>query len=591
MATGGLLGNEGNATMGNESCDEPSRPETRHERLLRLVADAAPVLDSVPFSVLATDAAGRVVSANAAAEQLLGYAAAELVGAPLATIDAEPHPSADEWDGGLNTAMGAEREKSYRRRDGEVVPVSEAVTPLPGDEPDSPPAGYLVVAYDITQRKQAQAEVQFLANHDPLTKLPTRGQLMRQLGDAIAAAERDGTQVALLVVDLDHLKRVNDALGLPAGDELLVRIADRLRAWVRSADVVARLGGDEFAIVLSGLDHAETITSRVDVLLEDLLTTVTIGGHQLAVTVSIGGAVHPPGGPDPAELLKRADLAMEHAKASGRNNFQWFHDDMVEVADDALTVASALRQTLRDGGLSIAYQAQVDVRTGRVVGIEALARWTHPELGEIPPTRFIPIAEDGGMIVQLGGWVLRKACRDVASIQHVLGRPLRVAVNVSPHQFRSASWLGEIVGALHDSGLDPAQLELEITESILMDDRSNATDTLHAIRRLGVSIVVDDFGRGYSSLAYLSRLPIDKIKIDRSFVQELNVADDHSPVIDAIIVMAHELGMTVVAEGVETAAQERYLRDRGCDEMQGFYYSRGVPTEDVVRAVQQIGVF
>ena len=397
--------------------------------------------------------------------------------------------------------------------------------------------------------------------------------------------------MAVLVVDLDHLKRVNDALGLSAGDELLVRIAERLRKWVRSTDVVARLGGDEFAIVLSGLRQAESITSRVDVLLEDLLSTVTIGGHSLAVTVSIGGAVHPPGGPDPAELLKRADLAMEHAKASGRNNFQWFRDDMIEVGDDALTLASALRQTLRDGGLSIAYQAQVDVRTGRVVGIEALARWTHPELGEVSPTRFIPIAEDDGMIVQLGGWILRKACRDVASIQRALGRPLRVAVNVSPHQFCSASWLGEIVGALHDAGLEPSQLELEITESVLMDERSDATDILHAIRRHGVSIVVDDFGRGYSSLAYLSRLPIDKIKIDRKFVQELAADSQHAPVIDAIIVLAHQLNMTVVAEGVETAEQERYLRDRGCDEMQGFYYSRGVPTEDVVRTVQRIGVF
>lgn len=578
--------------MRNERRDEAPRPETEHERLLRLVVDAAPVLDSIPFSVIATDVAGRVVSANAAAERLLGYSAADLVGDSLARIDADVPASAGDWHQLPESALNAERERTYRRKDGELVPVSEAVTPLPGGDPDGPPAGYLVVAYDITQRKQAQAEVQFLETHDPLTKLPTRGQLLRHLGDAITAAEDEGTQVAVLVVDLDHLKRVNDALGLNAGDELLVRISERLRSWVRSADVVARLGGDEFAIVLSGLEEAEAITSRVDVLLEDLLTTVTIGGHPLAVTVSIGGAVHASGEPgDPAELLKRADLAMEHAKASGRNNFQWFRDDMLELGDDALTMTSALRQTLRDGGLSIAYQAQVDVRTGRVVGIEALARWTHPELGEVPPTRFIPIAEDGGMIVQLGGWILRKACRDVASIQRALGRPLRVAVNVSPHQFRSAGWLGEIVGALHDSGLEPSQLELEITESILMDERSDATDTLHAIRRLGVSIVVDDFGRGYSSLAYLSRLPIDKIKIDRSFVQELGADDDHAPVIDAIIVMAHELDMTVVAEGVETADQERYLRKRGCDEMQGFYYSRGVPTEDVVRTVQQIGVF
>ncbi len=555
------------------------------ERLLRLVIEAAPVLDSVPFSIVATDASGRIVSVNAAAERLLGYGAPELVGGSLRLIDVEP----ETGDRFRILPVGAECERTYRRKDGAQVPVSEAITPLQGDDPDAAPAGYLVVAYDITQRRQAQAEVQFLENHDPLTKLPTRARLLRRLADAIANADQDGTEAAVLVVDLDHLKRVNDALGHQAGDELLVRIADRLRAWVRSTDMVARLGGDEFAIVLSGLQRADALTSRVELLLEDLLTTVLIGGHQLASTVSIGGAVHSQGGPDPVGLLKRADLAMEHAKASGRNNFQWFDDDMIDTVDDGLTMASALRQTLRDGGLSIAYQPQVDVRTGRVVGIEALARWTHPELGEVSPTRFIPLAEDGGMIVQLGGWILRKACRDVASIQQVLGRPLRVAVNVSPHQFRSSGWLEEIVGALDDSGLGPSQLELEITESILMDERFGATETLQAIRQLGVAIAVDDFGQGYSSLAYLSRLPIDKIKIDRSFVEELGGAD-HAPVLDAIIMMSHELGLAVVAEGVETAEQEHYLRDRGCDEMQGFYYSRGVPTEDVVRTVQQIGV-
>lgn len=557
------------------------------ESRLRQVIDAAPILDSIPFSIVATDAHGRIISANAAAERLLGYDAAELVGGPLGKIDAEDRASTGGWEQVLATAVG-DHEWVYLRKDGAQVPVCETITALEGTSEE--PVGYLAVAYDITQRKLDRAEVEFLENHDPLTKLPTRARLLRHLGDSIAAAEQDGNEVAVLVVDIDHLKRVNDALGLQAGDELLSRIADRLRSWVRATDVVARLGGDEFAIVLSGLQRAEAITSRVDVLLEDLLTTVSIGGHPLAVTVSIGGAVHPPGGPDPAALLKRADLAMEHAKASGRNNFQWYTDDLAEPGEDALALASALRQALRDGGLSVAYQPQVDVRTGRVVGIEALARWHHSELGEVTPDRFIPIAEDGGMIVQLGGWVLRKACRDVASIQRALGRPLRVAVNVSPHQFQSASWLGEITGALNDSGLPPAALELEITESILMDERSGVPDTLKAIRELGVSIVVDDFGRGYSNLAYLGRLPIDKIKIDRSFVTDL-VPDDPAPVVDAIILMAHELGMTVVAEGVETAEQERYLRHRGCDEMQGFYYSRGVPTEDVVRTVQQISVF
>lgn len=548
------------------------------------------ILDSIPFSILATDARGRIVSANAAAERLLGYDASELVGAPLSMVDADNRAVTGAREDVLETSVGSEREWTYRRKDGQHVPVSEAITPLHGSASPGVPSGYLAVAYDITQRRQAQAAIHFLENHDPLTKVPTRARLLRYLAEAVEAADRDGSEVALLLVDLDHLKRVNDALGHSAGDELLVRVADRLRAWVRGSDMVARLGGDEFAIVMTGLHPAESITARVGLLLEDLLTTVSVGGHPLAVTVSIGGVVHQHGESHPEELLKRADLAMEHAKAAGRNNFKWFREEMLDPSEDGLTLVSALRQTLRDGGLSIAYQPQVDVRTGRVVGIEALARWTHPELGEVPPSRFIPMAEDGGMISQLGGWILRKACRDVVSIQRVLGRPLRVAVNVSPQQFRSDGWVGEIHGALNDSGLDPAQLELEITEGLLMDDRFGATEALKAIRELGVSVAVDDFGKGYSSLAYLSRLPIDKIKIDRSFVEELAVGD-HSPVIDAIIMMAHALGMTVVAEGVETVHQEQYLRERGCDEVQGFYYSHGVPTEDVVRTVQQISVF
>lgn len=292
------------------------------------------ILDSIPISIIATDGAGRIVSANRAAERLLGYYEAELVGSSLSRIDAAPRSGTGDWGPVLNASLGAERAWAYRRKDGVEVLVNEAITPLYGDGPKAPATGYLAVAYDIYKRTQAQAKAQSLEARDELTNLPTHARLLRRLDEAIANADQDTTEVVVLVVDIDHLKRVNDELGRQAGDDLLQRIADRLRTWVRSTDTVARDGGDEFSIVLTGLQRADAITSRIDVLLEDLLTTILIGGRQLAITVSIGGAVHRPAGPDAAALLERATLAMAHARASGGNNFQWYDDTMLESAAD-----------------------------------------------------------------------------------------------------------------------------------------------------------------------------------------------------------------------------------------------------------------
>jgi len=288
------------------------------------------ILDSIPISIVATDGAGRIVSANRAAERLLGYYEAELVGSSLSRIDAVARTATGDWGPVLNASLGAERAWTYRRKDGAEVLVNEVITPLYGNGPGAPATGYLAVAYDINQRTQAQAKAQLLETRDELTNLPTRARLLRRLEEAIANADQDATEVVVLVVDIDHLKRINDELGRPAGDDLLQRIADRLRHWVRSTDTVARDGGDEFFIVLAGLQRADALTSRIDLLLEDLLTTIMIGGRQLAVTASIGGAVHQPAGPDAAALIERANLAMAHARASGGNNFQWYDDAMLE---------------------------------------------------------------------------------------------------------------------------------------------------------------------------------------------------------------------------------------------------------------------
>ena len=543
------------------------------------------ILDTIPFSIIATDPQGRIMTANPAAEALLGYRHDELIGAWITKIDAEHRAQAPDGALQLAGSPDAEIEWTYRRKDGRLIPVNEAIVDLRGD--DAVSTGFLVVAYDITKRIEAGARIEYMANHDALTSLPNRVMLMRHLAGAIDRAAADGSEVALLLLDLDHFKRVNDSLGHHVGDDLLLQVSERLLSWTRREDLVARLGGDEFVLVFGGVSARADLTARLDEM-QDVLGPVQVQGYELAVTASTGGAIYPLDGATPMQLLKHADVAMYRAKAAGRNNAQWFEPSMLDEINDKLSMSGALRQAMSAGELSTAYQPQIDLATGALVGFEALARWRSPQLGSVPPDRFIAAAEDGGMIGELGGWVLKQACTDIAALQREVGRPLRLSVNVSPHQLRGTAWLEEVLAALDATGLEPSQLEVEITEGLLIDDHGDAVVLLDRIRRMGVTIVIDDFGRGYSSLAYLTRFPIDKLKIDRSFIQEIASEDADAAIVDAIIVMAHALGLTVVAEGVETVEQERYLRARGCDEVQGYLYSPGVPLEEVAAAVRRL---
>lgn len=565
------------------------------ERRLRLIIEAT------PNAMLMVDGEGCIVLVNSETEKLFGYARAELYSMRVDELIPErfrvhhrdyrqaffAHPDA--------RAMGAGRHLFGLRSDGTEVPIEIGLNPLETDE------GTFVLAaiIDITERKRAEerlreaevalqenalrremlAELTHLANHDHLTDLPNRTMLLNHLVDAIGRADATSTEIVVLLLDLDHFKRVNDSLGHHMGDQLLLAMSDRLQGWVREDDLVARLGGDEFVLVFSDLPDGKALTPRLEELMQVLLAPVDVQGHELAVTVSMGAVRYPEDGADPTALLKNADTAMYHAKASGRNNFQWFYDAMLDETNDKIAIAAALRQAIEREELTVVYQPQVDLGTGAVVGMEALARWESPELGPIGPDRFIPVAEDSGMIRQLGAWVLRRACRDTLLIQAGLGRPLRLAVNVSPRQFHGPDLWDVVTEVLEETGFDPAFLELEITEGILMDDPYDVIELLKAFRTLGIRIVVDDFGTGFSSLSYLTRFPIDKIKIDRTFVRELNVDDADAAIVDTIIVMAHTLGMTVVAEGVETGEQERYLQRRACDEAQGFRYGPGVSAE------------
>lgn len=543
------------------------------------------ILDTIPFCIIATDEQGRIVAANPAAESLLGYSQDELVGRWLTDIDGVERARYADGTLALTRVGGDEAEWTYRHRDGRPIPVSEAVVPI-GTGADG--RGFIVVANDITHRIEARERAEHMATHDALTNLANRALLVRHLDQSFDAVDRTQRHVVLLLLDLDHFKRVNDSLGHHIGDELLVVIAERLLSWVRKGDLVARLGGDEFVVAFDDLDPGTDLEQRLEELTSAVLAPVVVHGYELAVTASIGATVYPADGDDPATMLKHADIAMYAAKSAGRNGVRWFEHGMLEDNHDKLSLSAALRQALEVDDLSVVYQPQVDLATGEVVGVEALARWFSPLLGAVPPDRFIPVAEDGGMITRLGGWVLRTSCLALARMQEELGRPLRLAVNVSPRQLRGEAWLTEILAAIDESGIDPSQLEVELTEGILIEDRGDVVAMLETLRGHGIRIVVDDFGRGYSSLAYLTRFPIDKIKIDRSFVQGITDADTDAAIVDAIIVMAHALGMTVVAEGVETEVQERYLRDRGCDEVQGYRYSPGVPSESVASVAREI---
>ena len=547
------------------------------------------ILDSLPFSIIATDAEGTIVTANPAAEKLLGYRQKDLVGSSISYIhgDVAGIEIDEDSDPGDRLGNGDERERIYQRKDGSIVPVNEANAPMLSE--GGVVGGYLTVAYDITKRKEAQAFIRHLAHHDFLTDLPNRTHLFDRLVDAIKASERVGDQIVVLLMDLDNFKRVNDTLGHQIGDELLLRMSARLQAAVRETDLVARLGGDEFVVVFTDVEDADALAARIVSLMQAVSAPIDVSGHELIMTASMGGVSYPTDGTDPMTLLKNADTAMYHAKTSGRNNFQWFFDAMLDETNDKIALSAALSHALARDEVSVVYQPLVGLATGKVIGMEALARWESDTQGVVPPDRFVPVAEDNGLIIELGEWVLRRACHDAVAIEAELGHPITLAVNVSPRQFRSKGWLDVVVRALEDSGFDPNRLELEITEGILMEDPRDVIEMLNATRALGIRIVVDDFGTGFSSLAYLTRFPIDKIKIDRSFVRDLTVDAADAAIVDTIIAMAHTLGMRVVAEGIETPEQREYLELRQCDEAQGFLYSKGVSAAEFAATALRIG--
>jgi diguanylate cyclase (GGDEF)-like protein len=434
------------------------------------------------------------------------------------------------------------------------------------------------------ERKRYQVQIEHQANYDALTGLPNRTLLHDRLRQAVFA-QRHVRAIAVVFIDLDHFKFINDSLGHSAGDELLKQMAERLRLVLRDGDTVARLGGDEFVLILNDQNNEEIVFRAMQRIVASINRPVTIGGKELYLTCSAGISLHPQDGPDVDTLLKNADVAMYRAKEAGRNNFQFFTAEMNQIVNERLQLEISLRRALERREFLLHYQQKVNLKTGALVGSEALLRWLHPEWGLVRPARFIPLAEETGLIVQIGEWVVEEACRQNRVWQIEGLDPGVVSVNLSARQFRQEGLVRAVSRILGATGLDPSSLEMEMTESMVMHNAEAAIAILQGLKSLGVALSVDDFGTGYSSLAYLKDLPIDTLKIDRSFVRDIKAGGDpgEGVLAQAIISLGHALDLKVIAEGVETDAQVRFLAKHRCDEVQGFYYGEPVAPEDFAK--------
>ena len=565
-----------------------SDAKATQERYAHLAEFTDSVFQNAPFSIVATDPDGMITAMNGAAEKLTGYSREELVGkAPLMVLHDEREllgravsmdPSATLADFAFQAltagaAVGEmdEQEWTLVRRDGGRTPINLAMRAVASDAGDV--SGFVSIAFDITERKQMLDYVTHLATHDQLTGLAGRALLQDKTVQAVELARRCGTKVAVFMIDLDHFKRINDSLGHTAGDQLLIEAARRLLRSVRSTDVVARVGGDEFVVVMPDITSMDDVEHCAANLVARLAPEMSIEDHAVHVTVSVGVCIYPDFASDAKHLLKRADAAMYAAKESGRNQHQIFSESMLKETAERLTMEHALRHALANGELSLHYQPQISLATGAVIGMEALLRWDNPRLGRIPPAQFIPLAEETGLIVPIGEWAFMTACREGKALQDELGMELTVSVNLSPRQLQQKNLLQVIENSLEKSGLPAQRLQIEITENMLMIHSEENLGKLQKMRELGVGISIDDFGTGFSSFSYLLQYQVDRLKIDQSFIKRAGTDTNAAAVVRTIIAMSHGLNIKVVAEGVETEEQMRFLLRRKCDEVQGNYFA------------------
>ena len=543
------------------------------------------IFENTVEGIYQTSVEGRYISANPALARIYGYESPDELMSSLAAagrslyVDATRRADFER----LMREVGSvtQFESQAHRRDGSVIWISENARVVRAT--DGRALYYEGTVEDITERKRYQAELEFQATHDALTGLPNRGLLEDRLRQAIGYAHRNGSLVAVAFIDLDRFKVINDSLGHGSGDEVLMRVSRRIRGALREIDTVARQGGDEFVVVLAEQPTVESVVAVVERIIEEVAQPVTIDGRELYVTCSVGIALYPTDGGDVTTLLRNADAAMFSAKERGRNSFQFYAPNMNALALERLAMEGSLRRATEREEFEVHYQPRVDIRSKQIVGMEALVRWRDAELGFVPPAKFIPVAEEANLINQIGEQVLRAACRQAREWVDLGFDGLSVSVNLSARQFRQGHLVSTIESALAESGLEAERLELELTESTIMGHGQEFVGMLAELKKLGVRVAIDDFGTGYSNLSYLSRFPIDSLKIDRSFVSEVATDQQHALLAKAVISLGHSLRLKVVAEGVETAEQLDFLRHHGCDEVQGYFFSKPVPPEEFTR--------
>jgi diguanylate cyclase (GGDEF)-like protein/PAS domain S-box-containing protein len=540
----------------------------------------AAVIDTSPLAIYTRDMNNIVTSWNPAAQRMFGWTAQEAIGHPARTVPPEKIDEAENLSARVQNGESIQQlELDRMRRDGSAIHISLSIAPL--RDSDGQLYGYMTIAADVTERNLAEKRIEFLAYHDALTGLPNRLLLQDRFEQAKAYATRANTKLALLFLDLDNFKSINDSLGHDVGDELLRQIATRLSGCVRETDTISRQGGDEFLILLPDLSHADDTAPILVKIIEQLQLPLQANGHEISTSVSIGVTIFPDDGASFENLLKKADMAMYQAKNDGRNTYRFFDEAMNVDAVEHLFIRNGLRRAIDQNEFVLHYQPQIDLRSGAVTGVEALIRWNLPEQGMMAPNRFIPVAEESGLIVPIGDWVLREACRQAVAWNRAGFPAMTMAVNLSAVQFRRGDIEQSVVHALEQTGFDPRLLELELTESILIQNVDSMMATISRLKALGVKISIDDFGTGYSSLSYLKRIDIDKLKIDQSFVRDLATDPDDAAIVRAIIQMARSLNLRTIAEGVETTEILQQLRDFECDEAQGYHFARPMPADEL----------
>ena len=548
-------------------------------------------LNSIGDAVVCTDISGNVTFLNLVAERMTGWSWQEAASRPMAEVlqilDAttrETTPNPMDLAVGRNRTVHLPSNCILIRRDGFEIPIEDCVSPI--HDRDGQATGAVIVFRDVSAARAMALQMTHSAQHDFLTGLPNRMLFNDRVSQAIGLAMRHMKKVAVLFLDLDGFKHINDSLGHPIGDKLLQSIAKRLVDCVRGSDTVSRQGGDEFVVLLSEREQPEDAALTARRMLKAVAEAHPIDQHDLHVTTSIGLSVYPDDGLDAETLIKNADTAMYQAKENGRQSYQFFKPAMNVRAVERQSIEESLRRARERQEFALHYQPKINLRTGEISGAEALIRWTHPTRGPVPPGQFIPVAEDCGLILPIGNWVLREACKQARAWVDAGLSLGTMAVNISAMEFRDENFLEGVFAILKDTGLDPRSLELELTESVLMKRAESTESILRKLRARGVQLAVDDFGTGYSSLSYLRKFPIDALKIDQSFVRQITSAPDDTTIVTAVISMGRSLKLRVVAEGVETQRELEFLQAHQCDEAQGYYFSRPVVAEQFAKLLK-----